>query len=51
MSTTTVDLIYFNAGGGHRASALALEAALQRQRPSWRGSNKSSPTTASMRIG
>lgn len=36
MSTTTVDLIYFNAGGGHRASALALEAALQRQRPSWR---------------
>ena len=36
MSTTTVDLIYFNAGGGHRASALALEAALRRQRPLWR---------------
>ena len=33
---TTVDLIYFNAGGGHRASARALEAALHRQRPSWR---------------
>lgn len=32
---TTVDLIYFNAGGGHRASALALEAVLRRQAPSW----------------
>lgn len=32
---TTVDLIYFNAGGGHRASALALEEALRRQAPSW----------------
>lgn len=31
----TVDLIYFNAGGGHRASALALEAAINRQKPSW----------------
>lgn len=30
---TTVNLIYFNAGGGHRASALALEAALRRQAP------------------
>ena len=35
MSTKTIDLIYFNAGGGHRASALALEAVLRRQAPSW----------------
>lgn len=35
MTSTTIDLIYFNAGGGHRASALALEAALRRQTPSW----------------
>jgi UDP-N-acetylglucosamine:LPS N-acetylglucosamine transferase len=27
--TTTVDLIYFNAGGGHRASALALQTAIR----------------------
>ena len=33
MSTKTIDLIYFNAGGGLRASALALEAALRRQAP------------------
>lgn len=33
--TTKIDLIYFNAGGGHRASALALEAALHRQAPNW----------------
>ncbi|RZL86110.1 MAG: galactosyldiacylglycerol synthase [Variovorax sp.] len=31
----TVDLVYFNAGGGHRASALALEAAIQRQGLPW----------------
>ena len=31
---TKVDLVYFNAGGGHRAAALALQAAcLQQQRP------------------
>ena len=35
MSPKTIDLIYFNAGGGHRASALALEAMLRRQAPSW----------------
>ena len=35
MSPKTIDLIYFNAGGGHRASALALEAVLRRQAPSW----------------
>ena len=30
----TVDLIYFNAGGGHRASAIALrDSILQQQRP------------------
>ena len=32
----TVDLVYFNAGGGHRASALALEAAIRRQGLPWR---------------
>jgi UDP-N-acetylglucosamine:LPS N-acetylglucosamine transferase len=31
----TVDLIYFNAGGGHRMSALALEAAIREQRRPW----------------
>ena len=35
MSPKTIDLIYFNAGGGHRASALALEAVLRRQAPAW----------------
>jgi hypothetical protein len=31
----TVDLIYFNAGGGHRASALALESAIERAGLGW----------------
>ncbi|SEA75376.1 glycosyltransferase [Variovorax sp. YR216] len=31
----TVDLVYFNAGGGHRASALALESAIQRAGLPW----------------
>jgi hypothetical protein len=31
-----VDLVYIEAGGGHRASALALEAAIRRERPHWR---------------
>ena len=31
----TVDLVYFNAGGGHRMSALALEAAIREQRRPW----------------
>jgi UDP-N-acetylglucosamine:LPS N-acetylglucosamine transferase len=31
----TVDLVYFDAGGGHRASALALEAAIQREGLPW----------------
>ena len=30
-----IDLVYFNAGGGHRASALALEAAIRRQGLPW----------------
>ena len=33
---TAVDLIWFNAGGGHRAAALALEQVLHAQRPHWR---------------
>jgi UDP-N-acetylglucosamine:LPS N-acetylglucosamine transferase len=32
----TVDLVYFNAGGGHRASALALDEAIRQQRWPWR---------------
>lgn len=31
----TVDLIYFNAGGGHRTSALALAAAVRQQAWPW----------------
>jgi len=30
-----VDLVYFNAGGGHRTSALALEAVIREQRRPW----------------
>jgi len=33
---TAVDLVWFNAGGGHRAAALALEQVLREQRPHWR---------------
>ena len=33
---TTIDLVYFNAGGGHRASALALQSALARHPRHWR---------------
>ena len=32
---TTIDLIYFNAGGGHRAAALALQAVIARQQRPW----------------
>lgn len=32
---TAVELIYFNAGGGHRAAARALEAVLQQRYPHW----------------
>lgn len=31
----TVELVYFNAGGGHRASALALQARLAVEQPGW----------------
>ena len=31
----TFDLIYFNAGGGHRMSALALQAAIREQHRPW----------------
>ncbi len=30
-----IDLIFFDAGGGHRASALALKAAAEEQRRNW----------------
>ncbi len=33
---TTIDLVYFNAGGGHRASALALQSALAQHPRGWR---------------
>ena len=32
---TVIDLIYFNAGGGHRAAALALDAAIREQHLPW----------------
>jgi UDP-N-acetylglucosamine:LPS N-acetylglucosamine transferase len=32
---TTVDLIYFNAGGGHRSAALALESVIRQQGRPW----------------
>jgi UDP-N-acetylglucosamine:LPS N-acetylglucosamine transferase len=32
---TTIDLVYFDAGGGHRAAALALQSALRTQHPTW----------------
>jgi UDP-N-acetylglucosamine:LPS N-acetylglucosamine transferase len=32
---TTLDLVYFNAGGGHRAAALALEAVCRERRLPW----------------
>ena len=33
---TTVDLVWFNAGGGHRAAAMALEQVMQSQGSPWR---------------
>ncbi|MGJ7580456.1 glycosyltransferase [Variovorax sp. RHLX14] len=35
VTTCTVDLVYIDAGGGHRASALALEAAIVRAGLKW----------------
>jgi UDP-N-acetylglucosamine:LPS N-acetylglucosamine transferase len=32
---TLIDLVYFNAGGGHRAAALALRDVIQAQRRPW----------------
>ncbi|OIQ91239.1 processive diacylglycerol beta-glucosyltransferase [mine drainage metagenome] len=32
---TTIDLVYFNAGGGHRASALALQQAIAQRGLDW----------------
>jgi hypothetical protein len=32
---TTIDLVYVNAGGGHRSAALALEVAIREQRKDW----------------
>ncbi len=34
-SMPTIDLVYFNAGGGHRAAALALEAVIREQQRPW----------------
>ena len=31
----TIDLVYFNAGGGHRAAALALQAVIREQKRPW----------------
>ena len=31
----TIDLVYFNAGGGHRAAALALQGAIAQQQRPW----------------
>ncbi len=33
---TTIDLVYFNAGGGHRAAAQALQSVIREQRRPWR---------------
>jgi UDP-N-acetylglucosamine:LPS N-acetylglucosamine transferase len=32
---TTIDLVYVNAGGGHRSAAVALETAVREQFPDW----------------
>jgi UDP-N-acetylglucosamine:LPS N-acetylglucosamine transferase len=32
---TAIDLVYFDAGGGHRAAALALQAAIRQQQRPW----------------
>lgn len=34
--TQTIDLVYFNAGGGHRAAALALQDVMREQQRPWR---------------
>ena len=32
---TTIDLVYINAGGGHRSAAVALEMAIREQYKDW----------------
>ena len=32
---TTIDLVYFNAGGGHRAAAVALNSSIKELHPDW----------------
>ena len=32
---TTIDLVYINAGGGHRSAAVALEMAIREQCRDW----------------
>src|SRR5215472_6414699 len=31
-----IDVVFFDAGGGHRTTAVALETVLARERPNWR---------------
>jgi hypothetical protein len=31
----TIDLVYFNAGGGHRSAATALETVIREQNRPW----------------
>lgn len=35
MPPLCIDLVYFNAGGGHRAAAQALQGALRDRHPGW----------------
>src|SRR5208282_1911721 len=35
LGAKTIDLVYFNAGGGHRAAATALEAVIREQERPW----------------
>src|ERR1700735_1545233 len=34
---TTIDLVYINAGGGHRSAAVALQIAIRAQYKDWQG--------------
>ena len=34
--TQTIDLVYFSAGGGHRAAALALQEVMREQQRPWK---------------
>ena len=35
MMTKTIDLIYFNAGGGHRSAAMALQSVIATEQRPW----------------